>query len=109
MVMSNYNTRENGIKKVRATNRHDSTLATGKYLMEEVVLSLGLDGWTQFWPVDKKHIQLGWEKKKISINESTKFHHASYNHWYFAPLRVLFKFSMQLIETLLDANQKFQP
>lgn len=44
MVMSNYNTRENGIKKVRASNRHDSTLATGKYLMEEVVLSLGLDG-----------------------------------------------------------------
>mgnify|MGYP001855500365 CR=1 FL=1 len=25
------------------------------------------------------------------------------------PLSVLFKFAMQLIETLLDANQKFQP
>lgn len=87
----------------------DSTLGTGKYSMEEVVFSLGLNGWTQFWPVDKKLIQLGQKKRERVYKWVYRTQHTSYNHWYFAPLRVLFKFSMQLIETLLDANQKFQP
>lgn len=47
--------------------------------------------------------------KEVFVTELNRLHCTSYNHCCFAPLRVFLKFSVQLIETLLDANQKFQP
>lgn len=43
------------------------------------------------------------------VNNWTKQFHCAHVIGDIIPLSVLFKFAMQLIETLLDANQKFQP